>query len=108
LLNVLAVAAGVRRVPVIDVAEPDVVRPASVAERHVQVPVARAEEERSAVVVELRLVDLEDNALRRWVRSVRVRGGDAELGYAGCMVVARRRAGPQRRAVVDENRPLPA
>jgi hypothetical protein len=53
-------------------------------------------------VVELRLVDLHQDALRRRVGPVRVGRGDAELRDVAGVVEARRPAGPQRRAVVDE------
>ena len=62
-LDVLSVAALVGRVPVLDVAEADVVGAAAVADRHVQVAVARPERQRAPVVIELGLVDLEQHPL---------------------------------------------
>ena len=53
-------------------------------------------------MVELRLVDLEEDALRRRVASVRVRRRHAELRHPGRVVIAGRRTGTERRAVEDE------
>ena len=100
-LHVLPVAAAVVRVPILDVAQPDVVGAAAVADRDVEVAVVGTEGESAGVVVELRLVDLQQDDLRGRVGEVRV-ARDAQLGDRARAVEARRRAGAQGRAVVDE------
>jgi hypothetical protein len=90
-------------VPSRRMASPDVAGAAAVAERDVEVAVG-AEGDRTAVVVRLGLVDLEDHPLGVRVRPVG-RGGP-ELRYPARVVPAHRRPVPERGAVVDEEPPV--
>jgi hypothetical protein len=101
-LDVLPVAAVVRRVSVLDVAELVVVGPAAVTDGDVQVAIAGPEQQGAGVVVELRLVELEQRPLRRRIRAVRVCRRNAELRDPARVVLTDGPARPQRRAVIDE------
>jgi hypothetical protein len=83
------------------VAEADVVGSAAVADGDVEVAVW-PEGDRAAIVVELRMIDLQDDALRRGVRVELLAAARAVLGDRGGVVVAGRHAGARRRGVEDE------
>src|ERR687891_1184069 len=100
LLDVLPVAAAVVGVPVLHVAQPDVVRASPVAEGDVQVAIG-TEGQGAGVVVELRFVDLEQDPLRGGLDPIRI-SRHRELGDVAGGVEARPAPLPPRSAVVDE------
>jgi len=83
------------------VAEPDVVLVTAIADREVQVAVG-AEGERAAVVIEIRMIELQEDALRGRVGAIRIFLRDPELGEPIGVVPTVGRALPQRHAIIDE------
>jgi hypothetical protein len=81
------------------VADSDIVGSTTVPERDIQVVVVRTKGDRAAIVIRLRLIDLEHDPLRIRIGHVRVRR-DGELRDVARVIEVRRSAGAQWSAVV--------
>src|SRR5687768_7814882 len=99
-LLVLSVPASISGVPILDVAEPHIIRPAAIAERDVQ-EIVVAESESAAVVIELRLVFLENHALRCGIGYIGI-ARHAELRDPRRAVVTGWSAWTERSGIVNE------
>jgi len=87
------------------VTELDVIAPATVADRDVEKPVGRPERNGAAVVVRLRLVDLQEDPLGAGIRPIRI-ARHAVFGERGRGIESGGGAGTKGRAVVDEEAPI--